>query len=507
MMKLLIYLLLSRSQSISIHDVRRYLFIIKWLENKNSVKRNKKVLVIQAQDLFFGCLFSIFASYSEKNFYFYDCSGINAAVGSSLKAKFKRILFGSLKSYLWKNIYSYNLTSTSNQTKKTSKDYKLLAANLHSEFVNAAVKRNFIFQDILIGDLIIDTYTRFKPAIEVNYNDPFIREIICYALKTIDEFTHALESIKPDCVLTGYSVYCHFGLPTRVALARGYKVHGFGNDFAAGARLTKQWPYHTPNTALQYIEFRKSIAANKKFLMLADRKLKRRLSGNLDPGLHYMKNSAYRAVENTDISFDGNCVVFAHLFSDSAHIYPNFIFDTFADWLKSTVEILDANCQKFFLKPHPLENADGIEFINSLANRSRYGNFIPSNTNNNVFLISNIKFGVSVYGTIAHELSFQRVPVISCSDNPHTSFDFNHQAKSVLGYKKLIHRAVHGQLCVSDHQAKDVQIFFAAHNLRPNWKERQKMKQFRELRVKLNNKDLDMMLEVEKIYQEKHFQF
>ena len=133
----------------------------------------------------------------------------------------------------------------------------------------------------------------------------------------------------------------------RVAIARGYKVYGFGNDFTPGNELSTNWPYHTPNTAASYTESRKVITSKKRLQLLAREKLRQRFSGNIDPSISYMTKSAYGAANEIVSNYHDSCVVFAHLFSDSAHIYPNLVFDTFSDWLVFTTKILDESHQKF----------------------------------------------------------------------------------------------------------------------------------------------------------------
>ena len=46
-----------------------------------------------------------------------------------------------------------------------------------------------------------------------------------------------------------------------------------------------------------------------------------------------------------------------------------------------------------------------------------------------------------MYGTVAHEMAWSGIPVVTCADHPHIGFDFNHHAKTEEQLKALIQRA------------------------------------------------------------------
>jgi len=45
-----------------------------------------------------------------------------------------------------------------------------------------------------------------------------------------------------------------------------------------------------------------------------------------------------------------------------------------------------------------------------------------------------------MYGTVAHEMAWSGVPVVTCGDHPHIGFDFNQHAKTEKQLKALIQR-------------------------------------------------------------------
>ena len=73
-----------------------------------------------------------------------------------------------------------------------------------------------------------------------------------------------------------------------------------------------------------------------------------------------------------------------------------------------------------------------------MKNRFPGISWIDSKVSNRSIFNSNIKYGVSAYGTVLSELAyFNKVP-ICCGDNPCSNYDFIFEAKNKLDYDKLI---------------------------------------------------------------------
>jgi hypothetical protein len=205
-----------------------------------------------------------------------------------------------------------------------------------------------------------------------------------------------------------------------------------------------------------------------------------------------MRRSAFEGSNVIAKDLKDCCVIYAHHFSDSAHIYPNFIHDTFYDWLVDTTEQLDSLEQHFFIKPHPSQGKAEVEIIQDIVDKSSHGGLIDNFLSNNAIINSKIKFAVTVYGTICHELSFLGIPVLACSDNPHSSFTFNNQARSKTDYAKQLKFAVDNKLENKDDCSREAALFYSVHNYPPDWRDRLKMKKIRELRVALASEEFDI---------------
>ena len=138
------------------------------------------------------------------------------------------------------------------------------------------------------------------------------------------------------------------------------------------------------------------------------------------------------------------------------------IFNDFYEWINHTIELVERNGMKVGFKGHPNQTAQSIEILEKLKLRHPNIYWIDPNLSNIVILGSSIKFGISVYGTVLHELAyFGKIPICA-GDNPHSAFNFIFEAKSILDYDNLVLNF--NDLILPPHYKEEVAIFYFMHN-------------------------------------------
>jgi hypothetical protein len=105
------------------------------------------------------------------------------------------------------------------------------------------------------GDLINDSYLRFKPAPTVELRDPYLWLTIWNAHRQIRRARVYFRRVKPILYLTSYSTYIQHGVAVRVALQSGVRVHSFSNYQEFGKVLTLEDWVHTKNPDAYAEEF------------------------------------------------------------------------------------------------------------------------------------------------------------------------------------------------------------------------------------------------------------
>ena len=83
---------------------------------------------------------------------------------------------------------------------------------------------NLSINGVSCGDLIGDTYLRFRLSAKLQINDIFILHIIWQAHRDIRKATLYFRKNKPNLYISSYTTYIQHGIPVRVALREGIKV-------------------------------------------------------------------------------------------------------------------------------------------------------------------------------------------------------------------------------------------------------------------------------------------
>lgn len=318
--------------------------------------------------------------------------------------------------------------------------------------------------DIEVADLLVDSYLRFKPSPEFDVKDPFVRRLVWQALRDVRQAQAYFGRRKPRWYLTSYTTYLEHGIPARVALRQGVEVWSFGNLNGFGKRLTQADDFHTQNFEGYRAGF-EALDRQEESLDAARQQLENRLSGGIDAATSYMRKSAYGQTQiELPPGLDGAVVIFLHDFYDSPHVYPDLVFPDFWRWGCFTIEVLQKSGAHFFLKPHPNQIALSDEALGRLRRKYPDLQWLPASASNLQLADAGIACGVTVYGTVAHELAYLGVPSITCARHPHYTFDFCRTARTREEYQGMLES--YGVMPLPrEEMQRQALAFYYMHNL------------------------------------------
>jgi hypothetical protein len=123
----------------------------------------------------------------------------------------------------------------------------------------------------------------------------------------------------------------------------------------------------------------------------------------------------------------GAVVVFLHDFFDSPHVYADLVFEDFWQWICCTIDTLQAAGIRFYPEAAPEPGSPERRAVLEEPARRSYphaGAAIAQGVSNAQLAQAGMACGVTVYGTVAHELAFLGIPSIACARHPHHAFDF-----------------------------------------------------------------------------------
>lgn len=321
---------------------------------------------------------------------------------------------------------------------------------------------NLSIDGIYCGDLIYDTYLRYRARPTVNVQSISVFYFIHSALCVLAFSEKVVQNkARIAAFFSSYSTYIHHGIPVRVFIKHGIPVYTSGNFQQLFKKLSTTDVFHT-KTHSRYAQDFKTLDKPKEKIELGMNMLKKKFSGTIDSATIYMKQSAYggSTVTNAKLDFDG--VVFLHDFYDSPHIYSQMLFADFHEWVECTFALLEKHNLNVGVKPHPNQVVESSQVIDELKRKYPSLKWIDPKTPNSEILNSGIKFGVSVYGTILHELAYHGITPICAGDNPHASFSFVQTPKSIKEYEEMIVNVM--DLNLPADYKEQVAAFYYMHN-------------------------------------------
>lgn len=442
------------------------------------VSSNNVVLVQCVEDLFYFGLFGEIVGSLQKaqsiRVETFVLRSLNVGESKSVSFYFLRRLINHLHNYKWTRLYSSFCDSVGYSSTSFSPINDLIdlfnARICWNKLTNRRALVDLIIDDVRVGDLINDSYLRFKPAATVNLKDFYLFVVIWQAFRDVRKAKSYFSKTKPVLYLTSYSTYVQHGIAVRVALNFGVDVYSFGNFQEFAKKLTFQDDVHTKNSDTYASDFLRLYNQDEKFAE-ADAALALRISGGIDSATAYMKKSAYGSAKIDIPVVKDAVVIFLHDFYDSPHVYRDMVFPDFWEWICLTIETLTDAEIPFFIKPHPNQINLSYAVLKDLYHCYPTITFIPSEASNKQIAEAGIVCAVTVYGTVAHEMAYLGIPTITCANHPHVSFDFCSTAKTKMEYAEMLRNCSKIVFNKTEMRRQSL-AFYYMHNLHSNKEEK-----------------------------------
>lgn len=348
------------------------------------------------------------------------------------------------------NAYPYNIYRSfgvrnfiyvRHDKKHTSKVDKI-CSSIFSDLKTKRDIEKITINDILVGDLIYDSYLRdFRlPTIDL-HNKDFLKHLRS-AIETFVYWESYFQKHKVCAVLVSHSVYIG-AILARLSIQRDIPVYETHIQFCY--YLNKDHPLPYKEHLFFPEEFAKlSKSTQEAGLKEAKARLKKRFSGEKDIDMVWVSSSAYgkdlykdtRIIRESDRP---KVLIFAHCFFDAPHFWGENIFPDFYEWLTFLGKISEKTNYDWYLKTHPDELPGSVKVVDDLLQRYPKITLIPSNSSHHQVISEGVNAVLTIYGTVGFEYAALGIPVVNCSNNnPHIRYDFNLHPKNVEEYTKVI---------------------------------------------------------------------
>lgn len=313
-------------------------------------------------------------------------------------------------------------------------------------FANAPTKtdlENYRIGDVLVGDLVYDTYLRQQNIPTVDLEERKFRNFFEASVGDALFWDQRLRTQPIKAVVASHSSY-NLAIPLRFALKYGVAAFVSGEDYLY--RLSDDRPF----THMEILDYPEIFAhfnpeTRNRVLVESDKLLERRFAGQIYPGADISSSSmqSYRAPEISERLLPATDVpkvlIAPHAFSDAPHGRGHALLPDFWEWLEFLGRKSVDTKYEWFIKNHPDVFRGDRPVIDEFLGRFPHITLIPDNVTHHQLISEGITAVVTVHGTIGFEYALQGVPVINSSAvNPHIRYSFNHHPQTVSELEVLL---------------------------------------------------------------------
>ena len=296
-------------------------------------------------------------------------------------------------------------------------------------------------QNILIGDLIYDTYLKKFKKKTINIKDP---NFFSFFKDSIILFYYWLEYFKKNNVngvVISHAVYT-LAIPARIAM--NYNIKVFIANHSTIYNLTKK-------NRLSFNEFKyfkkkySKLTTSVKNLgiKISKKRIKERFSGKVGVDMWYSKASSFdNAISKKRVLNNNNklkVLIATHCLFDSPHVSGKFFFPDFFEWLEYLGKISNKYEYEWYLKSHPYFIKESYKKIREKIKKYPNIKIINPKTSHHQLLKEGIDIVLTCMGTIGFEYALFGKTVVNASiNNPHFEYKFNVNPKNIEEYKKIL---------------------------------------------------------------------
>jgi hypothetical protein len=293
--------------------------------------------------------------------------------------------------------------------------------------------------NVIIGDLIYDSYIRYRSQPTVNISDlVFLRKILHQAVITFYLLNNLSRRFNITNCFTVFCVYLPFGIPVRFFLNKKINVYSWTSFSYNLRKIDSSYPFDE-----NVKNFKKNFSLlknKKKKIRLARFELSKKLKNNSDASFKLFSSKKIKPLRDEKILNNINGVVFLHCFFDAPHYYGvDCIFNDHYLWTIYTLDLINKYNLKIAIKTHPLALDESKKIYERLKYKYKSLIWLPDEILNiEIIKNKNINFFISNQGSILYEASYFGKTTISAGVNRTTAYNFSYNPKKLEDYKNLL---------------------------------------------------------------------
>jgi hypothetical protein len=345
--------------------------------------------------------------------------------------------FGVYKSFGVKNIFWPKID---NKIKKNVfREFK----NYNKKIKSKEKLQNYKIKNILIGDLIYDSYLKktLYPTIDINSSE--FKNFFFDSITLFYFWEDYFSKNKISSIVCFHAVYLG-AMPLRFGIKKNIPSYVLNIE---KLYCLNKYKIFTNLEYINYKEIFKTFTKKKKnnSLKFTKKKLLKRFNGHLSSELIYVSKNAFGKINHRKVLKDSNKIkilIAPHSYCDSPHVQGNTFFSDNFEWLESLGKISEETDYDWYIKCHPdyttyFDNT--IELIKDYTKRFPNINYLDNKISHNQLIKEGIDYVLTIYGTIAGEYPFFGINAINATKkHSQVNYDFTITPKNKHKYLQLL---------------------------------------------------------------------
>lgn len=350
---------------------------------------------------------------------------------------------------------------------KPSNKIQAIADQYLDSVLTPELLEQMTYRNIIIGDLIYDTYLRRTNLPTIDLQSSEYRKVLIEAIGLVDYWFEYFANQEVAAICISHCVYLG-AIPARVGVNLGVQV--FQVNTQAIYRVTTKFLHAYTDFVNYKEEFQKLPQEIREAgLVSAKKRLDLRFSGQVGVDMPYSTKSSYSAVSQalgTGIIQNSRLKVLVaiHDFFDSPHSYGNNFYPDFYIWLYKLNELSLELDYDWYIKTHPDIQGPGNSVLREFIDQSNGFRLVPSKTSHHNLIEDGIDCVLTVFGTIAMEYPYLGKTVVNASrSNPHVAYNFSVTPRDKSHYEEIIRNLQ--QYCSIKLKKEEILEYYYMHNI------------------------------------------
>ena len=405
-----------------------------------------------------------------KCFGYLDITKINFV--GKIKIYIHKILnfnFGNFLIFKSFNVQSFLLIRENKVTQKKTLDF-INSIKLKNKYDLVNLK----IDNILIGDLIYDTFLKDSGFPTINLNDQEFRNFV---IKSINIFYYWQNFFAHNLVV---GVIISDTVYTDAMVARissSYKIPTYQCNWNNICKIDNR-NFHAYS---KFNFYNKDFGNLSKFdqekaLQISKKRIDMRLGGStrVDDQIYTSHTAWHLNYEKKRIlskTKKKKILIASHCFIDGPHGYgpESNLFPDFYEWLLFLEKLSKETEYEWYIKAHPHSKKREYEIFEKFLEDKPHLIELPKHCTHIQLIEEGINCVLTVYGTAAWEYAYFKIPVITAAkSNPHICYNFCAHASNIKEYEQMIKNFENLKI---DFDKKKISEFYFMHNIysRSNW--------------------------------------